>query len=384
MIRKNKLNFVIYVFGLIVLFFLIEKVHAGDIIVENKALTNLKIYETKKDFKNSEFQNCLRKNNGTIVIKDIKEGEFNKGSIISKSISSEFPMTELIPSWNIDVQTSTSFAVYFQVSKDEQNWTDWLYIGRDGKIPDDIVKIRENDGVIVDVDYLIFTKPYKYFRYRIDFYSQKKSASIKLKLFAVCCGNSKVNDELYDEFKKFAYNKNQNKKNGGWIKKLNVPYRSQLAVNSKFAYAVCCPTSIAMVLEYYGINYPTEKVCETAFDEEYRLWGSWWRASQTFSKFGLRSYVTQLRDFDEIKQYIAKDIPIVISIKAFTGELSSSPYQESPGHILVIIGLDEDEKVWVNDPYNIDNHNGSRKWTKKEIEDVLIKKGGVVIIAEKR
>jgi hypothetical protein len=44
--------------------------------------------------------------------------------------------------------------------------------------------------------------------------------------------------------------------------------------------------------------------------------------------------------------------------------------------------VDKNDTVWVNDPYNTDGKLGPRLWTRKEIEKVLIGRGGVVIVAE--
>ena len=112
--------------------------------------------------------------------------------------------------------------------------------------------------------------------------------------------------------------------------------------------------------------------------------GNWTLAAQTLSRFGLRSYITQVRAFDEIPAYIERGIPLIISIRAKRGELKSPPYKEAPGHLLVVIGYDEEEKIWVNDPYNIDGQRGPRTWTRKEMEQVFIGRGGMTIVTERR
>ena len=139
-----------------------------------------------------------------------------------------------------------------------------------------------------------------------------------------------------------------------------------------------------MALEYYGVSLPLRNVCDICFDRDNRIWGNWARAAQTLHQFGLRSHVAQIRSFEEIKPFIARGIPLIISVRASEGDLPSAPYKKTSGHILIISGVDQNDTVWVNDPYNTDGKEGARLWTRKEIETVLIGKGGVVIVAEPR
>ncbi len=380
---KSKMKCLLFVSMIIFLFLNFSaNIYANKLEVKGEALSKLRIFESKKDFISLKFENCFRADNGEILIKRNKTDKILKGSIISNVIKTDFPITELIPSFNIDFPTSTGASLYFQVSKDNKNWSEWLFIGRDGDTYGEISRKRKSEDAIVDTDYILLNSPYNYYKWRIDFYSEGKNSYPKLKLFAVSEGNSGIDKEESNKYRKFIFDKSKLPPKVKWNKKINVPYRSQLDLGELSEY-VCCPTSISMVLEYYGVQITSREVCDAAFDRDYRLWGSWWRASQTFSKFGLKSYVVQLRDFDEIKEYISKDIPIIISIKTKGEQLPSSPYKQTPGHILVIVGLDENENVWVNDPYNTDGIRGTRKYTKNEITDVFINMGGVAIIAEK-
>lgn len=363
--------------------FLAKPGECNALVSSLSAISELKLYKSKSDFKDCIFENCKMSRNKTLTVCDesVKSGSMIKSAVVSPVIASDFILTELIPSWNIGLPAGAGVAVYFQVSPDGIYWTDWLYIGRMGEIPENLPRVTKSDIAEVDTDYVLIMNPCKFYKWKVEFFQPTADAKTTLSLFAVSCGYANIEGKTLGEYAKFYYDKKRIPSKEKWAKQLNVPYRSQLDVKGDIAGAVCCPTSLAMVLEYYKINKPTEEVCDTAFDKDYRLWGSWWRAAQTLYHYGLTSYVIQIRDYDEIKEYIAKDIPVVISIKANPGELPSSPYGETPGHILTIVGLDEDESAWVNDPYNTDGFKGARKYTKKEIEDVLIKKGGVAFIA---
>jgi hypothetical protein len=344
------------------------------------AVSRIKFYETAADFKGGEFLRTMWQTPKGISLKKSREDYPTSGSYTSLPFVSPFSMSEILPTWNVDRPTSTGFAVYFQVSEDSRSWSEWLFLGRDGYTPKSLKKLVHTTGAVVDVDFMQLTKPFQYFKWRIDLFTQIPNTSPLLRRFAVCYGNSSGDEEI---FKKFSVEKPAPR---GWARKLEMPYYSQLTpekdITEVMHYSICCPTSVRMVLGYYGIQRSEKEVCDLCLDPEYEIWGGWPRSAQTLYSFGFRAYVTQIRSFEEIKSYIARGIPLIISIRAKKGELQSAPYPEVEAHVLVISGLTEDGHVWVEDPYNTDGKKGPRLWTRTEIEKTLIGTGGVVVIAE--
>lgn len=344
------------------------------------AVSHIKFYETDTDFEGGEyFQTSWQIQKG-ISLQNTGEDYSTSGSYSSSPFDSPFPMSEILPTWNVDRPTSTGFAVYFQLSEDGSSWTEWLFLGRDGSTPKSLDKTLHTRGAVVDVDFMLLTKPFRYFKWRIELFTQIPKSSPILRRFAVCYGNSSGDEEI---FKKFSGKITVPE---GWARKLEMPYYSQLTpekdITESMRYSICCPASLRMVLEYYGVKRSARELCDLNLDPEYQIWGGWPKSAQTLYSFGFRSYVTQIRSFDEIKSFIARGIPLIISIRAKKGELQSAPYPEVGGHVLVISGLTEDGHVWMEDPYNTDGKTGSRLWTRTEIEKTLIGTGGVVVIAE--
>lgn len=344
------------------------------------AVSRIKFYETAADFKGGQYFRTTWQTPKGISLKKSRDDYPTSGSYISLPFVSPFPMSEILPTWNVDCPVSTGFAVYFQVSKDSRSWSEWLFLGRDGYTPKSLKKLVHTTGAVVDVDFMQLTKPFQYFKWRIELFTRVPNTSPLLRRFAVCYGNSSGDEEI---FKKFSGDKTAPR---GWARKLDLPYYSQLTpekdIPETMRYSICCPTSVRMVLGYYGIQQSEKEVCDLSLDPEYEIWGGWPRAAQTLYHFRLRSYVTQIRSFEDIKSFIARGIPIIISIRAKKGELPSAPYQEEVAHVLVISGLAEDGRVWVEDPYNVDGKMGPRFWTRAEIEKTFIGTGGVAIIAE--
>jgi len=378
MLSKSLLDFRYFLF--IILFFLPQEAFSNKLKSKPFSVSQTRFFETVKDFEKGQFLDTVFSPGKGIALVKQSRRFVKSGSFVSPVIKTPFPITELIPSWNIDTPTSTGFAVYFKVGGMESGWTDWFFLGREGITPKINFKSKSQKGVSVDVDYLLLEKPFSYYQWRADLFTKAPARSPHLKLLSVAIGNSRGNKKLHEKFSRKISPEN------GWIKKLNVPYRSQLAkrprIKKRTRHSICCPVSVAMVLEYYGVKVSTKKICDLCFCPDYKIWGVWLRAAQTLSRFGLRSYVTQLRSVDELKPFISKDIPVIISIKARKGEIPSAPYNQARGHLLVVIGFDTDENVWVNDPYNTDGKKGPRKWTKKELETVFVSRGGIAIIAE--
>lgn len=344
------------------------------------AVSRMKFYETDADFASGVFTRTrLQKGEGVLYQRGGWDAP-TSGSYTSAPFESPFTLTEILPSWNVDCPTSAGIAVWMSVSEDGRAWSQWLYLGREGWTPPLWKKPLRDKGALVDIDYLILNKPFRFFKWRMEFYSQTLEAEVRLKLFAVCYGNSSGDEQIYKKF----YQKPPEPKD--WARRLDVPWRSQLAADQnvprEMRGSICCPTSISMILEYYKHKLQTKAVCDLCFDSDYEIWGVWPRAAQTLYRFGLRSYVMQIRTLEEIKPFIAGGVPLIISIRAEKGELASAPYRESDGHVLIISGMEKDGRIWVNDPYNPDGGEGQRLWSREDIEKAFIGAGGVAIIAE--
>ncbi|MBN1902093.1 C39 family peptidase [Candidatus Sumerlaeota bacterium] len=356
-----------------------QKAFPNKLVGRPFAVSDLKFFEKEKDFRGGEFIHTEFIRNRGIVFQGKIDSPV-KGSYVSPLVKSPFPMTELLPSWNVKVPETAGYSISIQITTDTLNFSPWLFLGREGEAPEPEAKNQSWNGATVDVDYILSDKPFTHYRWKIDFFRSDSQRSPELKLFSVCHGNSEGDEALFKKFspKDIPHN--------DLIKKLDVPYRSQLAdnpgVSERQRHSICCPVSVSMVLAYYKKSLSVREVRDLCFDPDSHIYGSWPRSTQTLYRFGLRSYVTQIRSFDEIKPFIARGIPVIISIKASEGELVSAPYKKTSGHILVIVGVDKNDAAWVNDPYNPDGKEGPRLWTRKEIETVHIGRGGVIIIAE--
>jgi len=146
---------------------------------------------------------------------------------------------------------------------------------------------------------------------------------------------------------------------GAWGTTLPVPERAQRDVEDRaIGGEVCSPTSVSMVLEYYGSRYRTIDVARAAFDPEGRLYGNWpcntGVAARLLKSVGTGkagwSAVVKMTGFNEMEREIAARRPVIMSHRWERGDLSDAPVSRSNGHLIVAVGFTKEGDVVVNDP----------------------------------
>lgn len=128
--------------------------------------------------------------------------------------------------------------------------------------------------------------------------------------------------------------------------------------------AWCSPTSTAMVLDFWGMGptpedtdwvdpaYQDPQVDHAAryvYDYRYDGAGNWPYNTAYATTHGLEGFVTRLRSLTEAEQFIKAGIPLVVSMSFKKGDLDGAGYGTN-GHLMVIVGFDENGDVVVNDP----------------------------------
>jgi hypothetical protein len=161
--------------------------------------------------------------------------------------------------------------------------------------------------------------------------------------------------------------------------------------------AWCSPTSTSMVLRYWGTgpgpqDYRWVRPREDAwvdhaargtFDYNYDGAGNWPFNTAYAGRYGVESFVTRLRSLTEAEQFIKAGIPLVVSMAFEEDELDGAGYGTN-GHLMVIVGFDEDGDVVVNDPASHlipDNDEVRFTYDRQQFEDAWIgHSGGVTYV----
>lgn len=139
-----------------------------------------------------------------------------------------------------------------------------------------------------------------------------------------------------------------------WGVVVPTPERSQHAYPEEHGW--CSPTSVSMVLSRWSqvlgrpeLNQDVPEVAAAVYDEDYSGTGNWpFNTAYAGSFAGMRGFVTRFDDLDELEDWIAAGIPVVIS--APWDLLRPGRKDTGNGHLLVCIGFTADGDVVVNEP----------------------------------
>jgi hypothetical protein len=131
--------------------------------------------------------------------------------------------------------------------------------------------------------------------------------------------------------------------------RLSVPPLSQLTAPSEIAPRICSPTSVAMVLGYWGVTVDTLPLAAEIFHPESDRYGVWPAAIQAAGRHGVAGYLLRFPDWSSAAWCLERKLPIIASVRYAGGELTGAAIPETSGHLIVLTGSDG-HTVSVNDP----------------------------------
>jgi len=106
--------------------------------------------------------------------------------------------------------------------------------------------------------------------------------------------------------------------------------------------STCGHTSIAMILQYYGVNKNIEKIKDLAPTEENKNGLSPETILKIVSKLKLNAKIENKLSFDSIKEYINNDTPVIIELQSLeeNKKQSNEKWEKewTQGHYVVAIG----------------------------------------------
>jgi hypothetical protein len=299
-------------------------------------------------------------------------GQFPRmGSWTGPEVSAGMPFTELLPSWNPDCPPETGIRLDVRVRGEGGRWTPWLYMGSWGKTVGKEKRVTRDDssGAAVHIDYLKLRRPADAYQAKITFYSFALDEKVNpaVRRLAVCYSGI-----VEEEVRRAGGAESP----GQWARDLGVPFRAQTVEHKALKGEICSPTSVSMVMQYWGFDRPTAENALAIYDPEYDLFGNWGRAVAWAGQNGFDAYLRRFRDFDQVKGTIAAGQPIIASVRFKEGECPSFVMKKTGGHLIVIRGMTAAGDFIVNDPASKEKGNGTI-YRAEDVKRAWMDKGGV-------
>ncbi|QVK19502.1 C39 family peptidase [Mycoplasmatota bacterium] len=280
----------------------------------------------------------------------LKEGSLT-GTYTSPIINTK-TFDELVGSWNAITPGKSNIELKIQVRQNNE-WSQWFTYGRwgfgkyNGSISnqqDDIARMS------IDTIKLKNSLGADAFKYQISLTRKKaEDESPQLKLVAA---TMKFTNDVIETIDLTELN---------WKTDIEVPVHSQMIVPT-IGNIICSPTSLTMLLNYYGIDYTPSETAAKAKDIGANIYGNWSYNVAVAGALDLEGYVSRLSSIDELKLLIAKGNPVAVSVTVKdSSQLDGLPLKSDGesvmtypgGHLLVVRGfkeVDGIDYVIVNDP----------------------------------
>lgn len=314
-----------------------------------------------------------------------------------------FGASEVIASWNATTPSGTWVEVALQGVTDTGADTDWYVMARwtrgdeDPDIQRGTLADQRDTRAAVHTDVLAMQNNYLLTAIRVRATLHRLSDSTQtpeISLLGAAC--SALPDEP-------SVPVSQPGQAAGTV--LDVPTYSQHLHKGHYpewnggGQAWCSPTCTAMVLDHWGLGPDAEEtawvdipgenrpqvdhVTRYVFDYTYGGAGNWTFNTAYAAERGARAFITRLRSLREAEEFISAGVPLICSASFTAEELDGAGYGTN-GHLLTIVGFDDDGDVVVNDPASQDEADDSKvrvTYRRDQFESIwLSTSGGLVYV----
>jgi hypothetical protein len=280
---------------------------------------------------------------------------------------------ELLVSWNLDVDEGAGAVVELAIEAGEER-SDWLHLGEWGVAPGVRAPLESTLGT-VEVDWFKARRPLSAAQVRVRAFG-KPGAVVRVARLDLVASDIAA--------RRAAASATPALDPAAWRRRLDVPFRSQRSAGAEIASRVCSPTSTSMLLAWRGVDVELERFCALAHDPVNDIYGNWPRNVQAAWTLGVPGRLARCSTWGEVEAYIAAGQPLVVSIRAKKGELAGAPYESTNGHLLVLVGFDEEGRVLVNDPATSDPARGRCTFSRADMEVVWMNRGGLSYVLMER
>ncbi|MBI3563834.1 MAG: C39 family peptidase [Elusimicrobia bacterium] len=253
----------------------------------------------------------------------------------STDLESPSAFDDLVGSFAADVPPGGEVELSAKVRTDA-GWSEWYSLGAQTAEGFASAPPVEDAVAKLDVDQLKLKSKATAARYRLKFRTAGKPVTLRSISLALSDGGAPAAPPAPST--------------GPWTRALAVAPRSQGDADEKLKHDVCSPTSLAMVLEFWGHKKETDAVALAVRDRTSQLFGNWPANAAFAAAQGLDARVARLESLADVENEVAAGRPVVVSVTFAEGELPGSPMRKTNGHLLVVSGFTPEGDVIVDDP----------------------------------
>ncbi|MBS3792919.1 peptidase C39 family protein [Candidatus Bipolaricaulota bacterium] len=306
----------------------------GGLSLSAEAKKNVVLLESD-DWPRGDSEGLQLTEDGQLTLSHQKEGFF-----ITPPIEPEVEFTHLVPFWNVTTPPDTQIDIKAKL-KIEKKWSRWIRVATwRGNKPH--TYSYSSSKVETKIDTLsVNNRKANKFKLLIELSSKTQDIAPSVRL---------VGATYWDSSKKPGIT---GAKVTGYLKDLEVPKESQFKEPASIAPLICSPTALSMVLHYYGKQVEPLEVARGVYDHGAEIYGNWSLNTAFAASYGFQAYVRYFPSIEAIKEEIAADRPVVVSIAYDKGELKGAPMESTSGHLVVVRGFlkkEDKEYLIVNDP----------------------------------
>jgi len=242
------------------------------------------------------------------------------------------PFTEVIPSWNIKGSVKSRFTIElrgkrFGTSTAWYRMADWTLDATAN--PRTSVNGQKDDDAIVSTDTVIFKRPMDAVDIRIT--------------SVVAPGERPILDLVTATFSDVRLDEPSSpKKSEAWGKVIPMAKRYQNRYPD--GHRLCSPTSTSMLLQEAAkrtglpVDRDVPAVVPGLYDSGYEGAGNWSFNAAFYGQFeGLTGYVSRFGSIADLEQFVAKGIPLAVSVDL--NRLKGTPKPVDSGHLVVLVGF---------------------------------------------
>lgn len=300
-------------------------------------------------------------------------GTFLVGEATSPEITTSFNYKEAIASWNASTPPGSWIEVQFSAHYGT-HWSKWYVLGiwaaDDSTIRRHSVQSQGDADGFVAVDTFVS--------------SNKKETpdkfQLKFRLFSANGAIPSVRNASVAYSMEAPKSASASAGNPALWTKLTVPMCSQM-VYPDGGEVWCSPTSTSMVLGYWsfmpGACEPRVRAAvEGVYDWIYNGHGNWPFNTAYAAAQGYEGYVARFTSLEQAEPFIAAGVPVIMSIAWDKGELTGSYIDSTNGHLLVLVGFDDQGNPIVNDPASQFDATVEHVYLRSEFEPLWLQSSG--------